>query len=100
MDFVPSRFDLHLGANSTPAGLEMICTYNTDLFRPSTITTLLATLGELARIVGEAPDSTIAALCAQLTAFEREQTIERQRHRAQKQAQGLRAIRRGGSSRN
>ena len=56
------RFDIHLNAVPTPAGLELAVTYNCALFQPSTITLMLETFAELIRLIIESPEITVSGL--------------------------------------
>jgi len=89
-----ARFDFHLGARPTAAGLELIGTYNAGLFQPSTVVTMLENLAELVRLVVEKPESTIAELVSKTAQFDQENALTRKRGRSQEQGQQLRAARR------
>jgi amino acid adenylation domain-containing protein len=88
------RFDIHLNAFPTPAGLEFAVTYNSALFQPSTITSMLETFAELVRAIVENPELTIAELLEKAVRFEQESEIARKRGHSQQQGQQLRTVRR------
>jgi acyl carrier protein len=89
-----ARFDLHLNAFPTDAGLELALTYNCGLFQQSTITGMLETFAELARVTVENPELTVSELVEKAVRFEQENALARKRGHSQQQAQQLRTVRR------
>jgi len=89
-----ARFDLHLNAVPTPAGLELTLTYNCGLFRQSTVTAMLETFAGLVRVIIENPETTISELVETAVRFEQESALARKRGHSQEQAQQLRTVRR------
>jgi hypothetical protein len=92
--FLQSRFDLYLVAIPRVTGLELVCNYSSDLFRPSTIETMLGSLAELIRLALETPQARISGLMAQMMQFEQRQLVDRQKEKAQRQVAGLRGVQR------
>ena len=92
--FLQSRFDLYLVAIPRVTGLELVCNYSTDLFRPATIEMMTASLAELIRLALDAPQTRISDLTAQMMQFEQRQLLERQKEKAHQQTAGLRAVQR------
>ena len=92
--FLQSRFDLYLVAIPRVTGLELVCNYSTDLFRPATIEMMMVSLAELIRLALEIPQARISDLTAQVMQFEKRQLLERQKEKAQRQTAGLRAVQR------
>src|SRR6185312_4011195 len=88
------RFDIHLNAIPTPSGLELAVTYNCALFQQSTITSMLETFAELARVIVEGPEITISELVEKAVRFEQEKALERKRGHSQQQGHQLRTVRR------
>ncbi|MBZ5490384.1 MAG: amino acid adenylation domain-containing protein [Acidobacteriia bacterium] len=89
-----ARFDLHLNAFPTDAGLELALTYNGGLFQQSTITGMLETFAELVRVIVENPELTISELLEKAMRFEQESELARKRGQSQQQGQQLRTVRR------
>jgi len=94
IDAGQARFDLHLNAFPTEAGLEFILTYNRGLFQQSTITAMLETFAELVRVSVGNPELTISELVEKAVRFEQENALARKRGHSQQQAQQLRSVRR------
>jgi amino acid adenylation domain-containing protein len=92
-DFLQSRFDLHMTARPLAAGLEWICVYNPDLFRPATVVSMLAALGELTRLVVDAPKVPVVGLLKKVKHMEQQKNLAQKREITQKQLQALRAPR-------
>jgi non-ribosomal peptide synthetase component F len=92
--FLQSRFDLYLVAIPRVTGLELVCNYSADLFRPSTIEMMTNSLAELIRLALEIPQARISDLMAQMMQFEQRQLVDRQKEKAQRQTAGLRAVQR------
>ncbi|HEY2914889.1 MAG TPA: condensation domain-containing protein, partial [Candidatus Angelobacter sp.] len=92
--FLQSRFDLYLVAIPRVTGLELVCNYSADLFRSSTIETMMCSLSELIRLALETPQARISDLMAQMMQFEQRQLVDRQKEKAQRQAAGLRGVQR------
>jgi len=92
--FLQSRFDLYLVAIPRVTGLELVCNYSADLFRPSTIEMMTNSLAELIRLVLETSQARISDLMAQMMQFEQRQLADRQKEKAQRQTAGLRAVQR------
>jgi non-ribosomal peptide synthetase component F len=99
LDFLQSRFDLHMGARPGN-GLELICTYNPDLFKPSTIRAMLESLTKLADLVLAMPQAAISTLLARLQQIEQEEISSNKRELARKQGLGIESIRRRTSTQN
>ena len=89
-----ARFDIHLNAFSSPAGLDLAITYKRALFRQSTITSMLETFAELVRLIVGNPEITISELIETSVRFEQESALARKRDHSQQQAQQLRTVRR------
>lgn len=98
-NFVQSQFDLLLGAHSSTQGIEMFCTYSSDLFRPSTIASMLSAFGRLAELVRENPESPIRELVSKLADFDLEQKVSRKQEMIQRQGEVLTDVRRRRSAR-
>lgn len=94
IDSGQARFDIHLNAVPTPAGLELAVTYNCGLFRQSTITSMLESLAELVRLVVENPETIISELVDKAVRFEQESALALKRSYSLQQGQQLRTIRR------
>jgi amino acid adenylation domain-containing protein len=92
--FLQSRFDLYIVAIPRVAGLELVCNYSSDLFRPATIEMMLALLADLIRLAAEKPEAYIFELKAQLTQLEQQQILDRRKEKTQQQSAGIRAIQR------
>jgi len=92
--FLQSRFDLYMVAIPRATGLELVCNYSTDLFRPATIETMMILLAELTRLAVETPQERISELMGQLAQFEQRLALERGQEKAQRQTAGLHAIQR------
>jgi amino acid adenylation domain-containing protein len=96
--FLQSRFDLYMVAIPRVTGLELICNYSADLFRPTTIEMMTVLLAELIRLALETPQARISELTGQLIQFEQRQVLERRKEKAQQQTEGLHAIQRRGAT--
>ncbi|HEY6253514.1 MAG TPA: amino acid adenylation domain-containing protein [Candidatus Angelobacter sp.] len=91
---VQCRFDIHLNARVVADGIEFACTYSSELYRPTTIESWLATFCELAKMVAEAPQTQIFVLLSQLAEFECKASTAQRQERNQIHLQGLHNIRR------
>ncbi|HKV94721.1 MAG TPA: amino acid adenylation domain-containing protein [Candidatus Angelobacter sp.] len=89
-----SRFDLHLNLHVVESGIEIACTYSNELFRSSTIDSLMATLGATAQFAVEGPQKRISEILAHIAQFERQEGRELRQERNQMQLQGLHVVRR------
>jgi hypothetical protein len=89
-----ARFDIHLNARPSSAGMELTVTYNRGLFQPATIASMLESFAELIRLVIENPEIVISHLVAKIVHFEQESTLARKRGDSREQAQKLRTTRR------
>lgn len=92
--FLQSRFDLYLVAIPRATGLELVCNYSTDLFRPATIEMMIGSLAELIQLAIETPQARISDLMAHVMQFEQRQFLDRQKEKAQRQTAGLHAVQR------
>ncbi|HWF05357.1 MAG TPA: amino acid adenylation domain-containing protein, partial [Candidatus Angelobacter sp.] len=92
--FLQSRFDLYIVAIPRVTGLELVCNYSSDLFRPATIEMMLALLADLIRLAVEKPQACISELTAQLIQLEQQQLLDRRKEKSKQQTAGLRAIQR------
>lgn len=89
-----ARFDIHLNALPTPAGLELTITYKSGMFQQSTIASMLETLAEMIRQIVENPQISISELVDGAVRFEQESALARKRDHSQRQGRQLRSIRR------
>ena len=91
---VQCRFDLHLNARVAADGLEFACTYSSELYRPATIESWLATFSEIAKVVAEAPQTQISGILSQIAEFEQKASQAQRHARNQIHLQGLHNIQR------
>ena len=92
-----ARFDIHLNAFPTPAGLELTITYKSGMFLQSTIASMLEELAEMLRLIVENPQILVSELIENAMRFEQETALARKRDHSQQQGRQLRAARRRGS---
>jgi amino acid adenylation domain-containing protein len=91
---VQCRFDLHLNARVAGDSLEFACTYSSELYRPATIESWLATFSEIAKVVAEAPETQISGILSRIAEFEQKATQAQRHARNQLHLQGLHNIQR------
>lgn len=93
-ELVQSRFDLHIGAVRNLSGLELIVTYNADLFTSVRIASMLDDLRELASLVTGVPHARIGSLVSELKILQQRKQLQHNRDRADQQIRQLHAARR------
>ncbi len=93
-DELQMAFDLNLSARPHADGIELVCAYSRDLFRPGTIETLLLGFVDLARLVVASPDAPLRDVLEQAAASEARRVAERKRAQSAEQRVGLQGLRR------